>query len=110
MTWRALCISLLSWVAAGAGAGAADPTAAATGEVLRLAAAVEATTTHPLAAAVAAAAAERDAGGGGLPRADDAETSPGRGAAATVEGRRVFVGRVCWIVLATLQIKGTLVH
>jgi Cu2+-exporting ATPase len=74
-------------------------------DVLRLAAAVEATTTHPLAAAVAAAAAaatsDHHSWGAStppsLPRADDAETVPGRGASATVEGRRVFVGSPEWV-------------
>ena len=63
-------------------------------EVLRLAAAVEATTSHPLAAAVEAAAA---AAGATTPRAVDAETAPGRGASAVVEGRRVFVGSPEWV-------------
>jgi Cu+-exporting ATPase len=66
------------------------------GEMLRLAAAVEATTTHPLAAAVAAAAAAAESPQP-LPRADDAQTAPGRGASATVEGRRVFVGSPEWV-------------
>jgi Cu+-exporting ATPase len=63
-------------------------------DILRLAAAVEATTTHPLAVAVAAAAA---AAGEKIPRASDAETVPGRGASAIVEGKRVFVGEPSWV-------------
>ena len=63
-------------------------------DVLRFAAAVEATTTHPLAAAVAAAAA---AAGEKTPRAKNAETVPGRGASAIVEGKRVFVGEPSWV-------------
>jgi Cu2+-exporting ATPase len=70
-------------------------------DVLRLAAAVESTTTHPLAAAVeeaATAAVTADRGPQNtLPRADDAETSPGRGAAANVEGKRVYVGNPEWV-------------
>ena len=70
-------------------------------DVLRLAAAVESTTTHPLAAAVeeaATAAVTADQGPHNtLPRADDAETSPGRGAAANVEGKRVYVGNPEWV-------------
>ena len=70
-------------------------------DVLRLAAAVESTTTHPLAAAVeeaATAAVTADRGPHNtLPRADDAETSPGRGAAANVEGKRVYVGNPEWV-------------
>ena len=71
-----------------------------TAEMLRLAAAVEATTTHPLAAAVASAATSAANNGSSnqpLPRADDAETAPGRGASATIEGRRVFVGSPDWV-------------
>ena len=63
-------------------------------DVLRFAAAVEATTTHPLAAAVAAASA---AAGEKTPRAKNAETVPGRGASALVEGKRVFVGEPSWV-------------
>ena len=57
-------------------------------------AAVEATTTHPLAAAVAAASA---AAGEKTPRAKNAETVPGRGASALVEGKHVFVGEPSWV-------------
>ena len=78
------------------GVAAAAESALETAEVLRLAAAVEATTTHPLAAAVAAAAAANDPSAN-LPRVDDAQTVPGRGASGVVEGRRVFVGSPHWV-------------
>ena len=61
------------------------------GEALRLAAAVEKLSTHPIAAAIVAAA------GGDLPPATDYETLPGRGVAATVEGRRIQVGKAGWM-------------
>ena len=61
------------------------------GEALRLAAAVEKLSTHPIAAAIVAAA------GGDLPPASDYETLPGRGVAATVEGRRIQVGKAGWM-------------
>ena len=74
-------------------------------DVLRLAAAVEATTTHPLAAAVEAAAA---AAGEKTARAKDAKTIPGRGASAIVEGKRVFVGEPSWVESAVgADSKGT---
>ena len=60
-------------------------------EALRLAAAVEKLSTHPIAAAIVAAA------GGELPPASDYETLPGRGVAATVEGRRIQVGKAGWM-------------
>ena len=58
---------------------------------LRLAAAVEKLSTHPIAAAIVAA------GGDDLPPATDYETLPGRGVAATVEGRRIQVGKAGWM-------------
>ena len=61
------------------------------GEALRLAAAVEKLSTHPIAAAIVAATA------GDLPPASDYETLPGRGVAATVEGRRIQVGKAGWM-------------
>jgi len=73
-------------------------------DVLRFAAAVEATTTHPLAAAVAAASA---AAGEKTPRAKNAETVPGRGASALVEGKRVFVGEPSWVESAVGAGGGT---
>jgi Cu2+-exporting ATPase len=73
-------------------------------DVLRFAAAVEATTTHPLAAAVAAASA---AAGEKTPRAKNAETVPGRGASALVEGKHVFVGEPSWVESAVGAGGGT---
>ena len=73
-------------------------------DVLRFAAAVEATTTHPLAAAVAAASA---AAGEKTPRAKNAETVPGRGASALVEGKRAFVGEPSWVERAVGAAGGT---
>lgn len=69
-------------------------------EVLRVAAAVEATTTHPLAKAVSRAAALRFESGENLspiPRAIASETEPGRGVVAKVNGERVFVGAPSWV-------------
>lgn len=59
-------------------------------EVLRLAARVEAASEHPLAGAIVAAAQARglDVTPGG-----DLQSIPGIGVEATVEGRRLFVGR-----------------
>ena len=59
-------------------------------EVLALAAAAEASSEHPLARAVVAAATDRDLD---VPRANDFTSHTGRGVSATVEGRRVRVGR-----------------
>ena len=73
-------------------------------DVLRFAAAVEATTAHPLAAAVAAASA---AAGEKTPRAKHAETVPGRGASALVDGKRVFVGEPSWVESAAGAAGGT---
>ena len=61
------------------------------GEALRLAAAVEKLSTHPIAAAIVAATE------GDLSPASDYETLPGRGVAATVEGRRIQVGKAGWM-------------
>ncbi|WP_019812648.1 heavy metal translocating P-type ATPase, partial [Saccharomonospora saliphila] len=60
-------------------------------ELIRLAAAVEAAATHPIAEAIVHAARERD-----IPvrPADDTTIVAGRGADATVDGRRISVGRV----------------
>jgi Cu2+-exporting ATPase len=78
------------------------------GDAMRLAAAVEASTTHPLAAAVAAAAAgDGSSSSSPLPKAVDAETSPGRGASAIVEGRRVFVGSPEWVDVQVGAASGT---
>ena len=67
------------------------------GEALRLAAAVEALSTHPIAAAIVAAAEDMRLAKNSLPAATDYETLPGRGVAATVEGRRVQVGKAGWM-------------
>ena len=56
-------------------------------EVLRLAAALEAGSSHPLASAILAAA-----GGIALPPAEGARALGGKGVAATVEGRALFLG------------------
>lgn len=57
-------------------------------EVLRLAAAVERYSTHPLAAAIVAAAE-----GSPVPAAHDVEERTAHGVTATVDGRRVVVGK-----------------
>ena len=80
------------------GVASASGSVDANADVLRLAAAVEATTSHPLAAAVSAAHANAaGASGAAAPAATDAETKPGLGASAVVEGRRVFVGQADWV-------------
>lgn len=60
-------------------------------ELLRLAAAAEASSEHPLARALVAAAAER---GLALPAAEDFRAEPGVGASALLSGRRVNVSRL----------------
>jgi len=62
---------------------------AAEGEVLRLAAALEAGSSHPLALAILARAAEE---GIAPPAATGARALGGKGVAATVEGRAIFLG------------------
>jgi Cu2+-exporting ATPase len=64
-------------------------------ELLALAAAVESATRHPLADAVADAAAARKLP---LPAVEGASTTPGAGAAGTVGGQRVAVGRRDWVL------------
>jgi len=64
--------------------GGADP-----GDVLRLAAAVEATSEHPLSEAIVDEAKER---GIDLPRASEVEAVVGRGIRGSVEGAAVLVG------------------
>ena len=80
--------------------GLATPTAimvgtgkgAEMGIMIRSAASLEEKlSTHTIAAAIVAAA------GGELPPASDYETLPGRGVAATVEGRRIQVGKAGWM-------------
>jgi Cu+-exporting ATPase len=63
-------------------------------EVLRLAAAVEASSEHPLARAVDDAAERR---GLTVPAADDFRAHVGRGVEATVEGRRVLVAKIGYL-------------
>ncbi|HEX5229155.1 MAG TPA: copper-translocating P-type ATPase [Bryobacteraceae bacterium] len=59
-------------------------------EVLRLAASVERLSEHPLARAIVAGAEQR---GLALAKAEQFQSTPGRGVTAIVEGRRVTVGR-----------------
>jgi len=59
-------------------------------EVLRLAASVEKLSEHPLAAAIVAGAADRNLV---LAKAEDFRSETGRGVAAVIDGRRIFVGR-----------------
>ncbi len=59
--------------------------------LLRLAAAAESASEHPLARAIVAAAHER---GVELPAAEAFSAEPGTGVTATVDGHRVYVGRV----------------
>jgi Cu2+-exporting ATPase len=61
-------------------------------ELVRLAAAIEASSSHPLAAAVVAYAHE--AGIHDIPAYDDATNVPGYGTTGTTEGRRVLVGNM----------------
>jgi Cu+-exporting ATPase len=63
-------------------------------EVLRLAAAVEATSEHPLARAVENAAEQRELE---VPGAEDFRAHAGRGVEARVEGQRVLVGKVGYL-------------
>lgn len=82
----------------GAGAGTGADTAAGLAplgdEALRLAGAVESASEHPVATAITAAARERL---GDLPTPADFSNHEGRGVSATVEGRRVAVGRPGWL-------------
>ncbi|MFW0162536.1 heavy metal translocating P-type ATPase [Actinomyces sp. SKVG-SVH-4(1)] len=80
-------------VGAGAGTGAAG-LAPLGEEALRLAGAVESASEHPVATAITAAARERL---GDLPTPADFSNHEGRGVSATVEGRRVAVGRPGWL-------------
>ena len=90
------------------GVASASGSVDANADVLRLAAAVEATTSHPLAAAVSAAHANASgASGAAAPAATDAETKPGLGASAVVEGRRVFVGQSDWVEGAVAAARGS---
>lgn len=87
-------------VGAGTGTGADTSADSAAGlsplgdEALRLAGAVESASEHPVATAITAAARERL---GDLPTPADFSNHEGRGVSATVEGRRVAVGRPDWL-------------
>ena len=80
--------------ATGTGADAAADLAPLGDEALRLAGAVESASEHPVATAITAAARERL---GDLPTPADFSNHEGRGVSATVEGRRVAVGRPGWL-------------
>ena len=79
---------------AGTGADAAAGLSPLGDEALRLAGAVESASEHPVATAITAAARERL---GDLPTPADFSNHEGRGVSATVEGRRVAVGRPGWL-------------
>ena len=79
---------------AGTGADAAAGLSPLGDEALRLAGAVESASEHPVATAITAAARERL---GDLPAPADFSNHEGRGVSATVEGRRVAVGRPGWL-------------
>ena len=78
---------------AGGADGVADEAA-----LLRLAAAAERDVRHPLATALVSAAEARGGrdGDGGFEYVYDSVTVPGCGAAATIDGRRVAIGRLDW--------------
>lgn len=80
--------------ATGTGADAAADLAPLGDEALRLAGAVESASEHPVATAIMAAARERL---GDLPTPAGFSNHEGRGVSATVEGRRVAVGRPGWL-------------
>jgi Cu+-exporting ATPase len=65
-----------------------------TGELLRLAGAVEAASEHPVARAVAAGAAARVAAGAGLPPVTGFANVEGLGVTGTVDGHDLTVGRL----------------
>ncbi len=65
------------------------------GEVLRLAGAVEAASEHPVAAAIAAGA--RDRVGGELPAVTQFDSDQGLGVRGMVNSRAVMVGRAGWL-------------
>ena len=71
-------------------------------ETLRLAAAVESVSEHPLARAVVAAAAAAQIR---VPNPRDFLAVPGRGVAATVEGRRVCVGSPSYVKSQGISIE-----
>ena len=71
-------------------------------ELLRLAAGVEQASEHPLAAAIVTAARERKIA---IPPASDFDSPSGKGARATVEGKRVALGNGAY--LAELEVDTT---
>lgn len=79
---------------AGTGADSAAGLAPLGEEALRLAGAAESASEHPVAAAITVAARERL---GELPAPAGFSNHEGRGVSATVEGRRVAVGRPGWL-------------
>jgi Cu+-exporting ATPase len=76
-------------------AGLAVAPGVAEGELLRLAAAVEAASEHPVAAAVTAAARARR--GADAPDADEFAAEPGRGVSGLVDGHAVVAGTRSWL-------------
>jgi P-type Cu+ transporter len=68
-----------------------------TGELLRLAAAVEDASEHPVAAAITAAARSRSADGTHLPAVAGFASEQGRGVSGVAAGRTVAVGRPGWL-------------
>ncbi|MBI2237018.1 MAG: heavy metal translocating P-type ATPase [Actinobacteria bacterium] len=71
-------------------------------EVLRLAAAAEASSEHPLARAVEEAAEEE---GIEVPPAEDFRAHPGRGVEARVEGSRVLVGKLGFLAEQGVDVR-----
>lgn len=74
-------------------------------EVLRIGAAVESMSEHPLAAAIVREARHRDIE---LPACEDFASAPGKGATASVEGRRYAVGSPEFISSLGLESFGSL--
>jgi Cu+-exporting ATPase len=76
-------------------------------ELIRTAAAVERFSEHPLAEAIVASATERKLS---IPPAADFHIEPGRGAAATIRGRRAYVGTAAWLASHGAEVPPTLVE
>ena len=72
-------------------------------DVLRLAAAVEASSAHPLAQAIVQEALER---GLELPKTTESESLTGRGARANIDGETVLVGSPEWVEAAGVALPG----
>jgi Cu+-exporting ATPase len=77
------------------------------GEVLRLAAAVEATSEHPLARAVEDAAEQR---GLTVPDAEDFQAHTGRGVEARVDGARVLVAKIGYLAEEGIDVSAAGEH